>query len=279
MQERSVVIPDGLTTFAYDAGAGDPVVLLHGMVATADCWRYTIDALQARYHLIVPDLPGHGRSPAPHKPYGLAFYTCWLDGFLNALKLPEVTLIGHSMGGAISLAYVAQRPGRVARLGLVDALGLGLNKPYGSLLRAGRRLPHLLMAWVTGKTDPHLLRFLQPWSLLDPWGAPRALVEKMDALNGPHEAQVVWAGLRLLVGDFWFKRQRQAFLARQREIAIPTLIVWGRQDGLLPLEHAYEGAANIPGARLAIIDNCAHEPMMEVPETFNAILGEFLESA
>src|SRR5512142_2649139 len=85
----------GAQTFTYCDGDGPPIVMLHGMVSTGDCWGYVIDAFKDQYQLIAPDMPGHGRSSGRVGPYGLAVYVDWLADFLDALQIPETTLIGQ----------------------------------------------------------------------------------------------------------------------------------------------------------------------------------------
>lgn len=276
METTQTVAAGDLSTFTFVEGDGPPVVMLHGMAATADCWMYARDSLRRRFRVVAPDLPGHGRSTGGLRRYSLSFFSAWLDGFLDALRLPAITLVGHSMGGAISLAYALARPDRVQALVLVDALGVGHGLPWGVLRRVIGGLPHLLMAGLTRRDDPYLFRFFQPWVYLDPWGPPRLGIERMVALNQPHLLGTIWAGVRLLLADFVLGRGRIALAERQPEIAVPTLIVWGLHDGLLPVARAYEGAARIPNAQLAIIERSAHEPMLEQPETFNASVFDFL---
>ena len=276
METTLTAAAGGLSTFTLVEGDGPPLVMLHVMAATADCWMYTRDSLKRRFRVVTPDLPGHGRSTGGSRRYGLSFYTAWLDDFLDALALPAVALVGHSMGGAISLAYALAHPDRVQALVLIDALGVGRNLPRGVLRRVIGGWPHLLMAGLTRRDDPYLFRFFQPWVYLDPWGPPRRGIERMAALNRPHLLRTVWAGLRLLLADFVLSRRRVALVERQPEIAVPTLIVWGLHDGLLPVAHAYEGLARIPNAQLVLIERSAHEPMLEQPEDFNAALFDFL---
>ncbi len=168
---RHLTVNDIDTAF-IDEGTGEPVVLLHGMAATSDIWRYTVEALKGRYRVVAPDLPGHGRSEGRARPYGLRFYARWLDGLLDALKLGRVTLFGSSMGGAISLDYAARHPQRVRRLVMVDALGLGPDLPVGGMGHVIANLPNFAALAVTGRPDPYLFRYLRGVVMVDPEGIP-----------------------------------------------------------------------------------------------------------
>jgi pimeloyl-ACP methyl ester carboxylesterase len=267
------------STFVYCEGDGPPVVMIHGIVSTGDCWTYSFEAFKDRHRVIAPDLPGHGRSSGGPASYSLAFYVDWLAGLLDALRIPSMALIGHSMGGAIVAAFAIRHPERVNRLVLVDALGISSKFPWRAARNITASMPDYLKAGLTHRNDPYLLRFFQPWAFLDPWGTPRPVIEQMAALNQPREVAVVWSGTRLLLADFLLPGKRSAFVERLSQINIPTLVVWGRHDGILSLENAYEGMARIPNATLEIIEDCAHEPMLERPDEFIRIVGSFLDQS
>lgn len=275
----SLIATPGGSTFIYYEGDGPPLVLIHGIVSTSDCWTYVIEALRDRFRVIAPDMPGHGRSGGGAHPYSLAFYTDWLTGLLDALEIPQLVLVGHSMGGAIAASFAFRHPERLSRLVLVDALGMSSKLPWLGARNISSSLPHYLMATLTGRNDPHLLRFFQPWDFLDPWGTPLPVVEQMAALNQPRGLEVTWAGTRLLLSDFLMAHKRRAFVERLSQLTLPTLVVWGRQDGILAVENAAEGMSRLPDARLEIIETCAHEPMLERPDEFIRILGAFLDQA
>jgi pimeloyl-ACP methyl ester carboxylesterase len=251
--------------------------MLHGMVSTGDSWGYVFNALKDRYQVIAPDMPGHGRSSGRMGPYGLAVYVDWLADFFDALQIPETTLIGHSMGGAIAAAFAIRHPERLSRLILVDALGMSSRIPWRAARSIVTSLPDYLISGLTHRNDPYLLRFFQPWAFLDPWGSPRETIERMAAINQPRELAVTWAGTRLLLADFMWRHRRLAFIDKLGRITTPTLVVWGRHDGLLALENAREGIARIPRVTLEVIEDSAHEPMLEQPEAFIPVVRKFLE--
>jgi pimeloyl-ACP methyl ester carboxylesterase len=265
-----------LETFLYREGSGPPLVMLHGMAATSDCWAYAFEKLKANYTTIAPDLPGHGRSAGHAYPYGLDFYLRWLAGLLETLEVEKPILMGASMGGAISLAYTMAHLEHVERLILVDALGVGTR-----LSLAGRmifQLPYFVVGMLTRRADPYLFRYFQFWSFWNPWGSAGKIIARMADVNRRQGVWPLWAGTRLLLTDFLLPGKRRLFNQRLDAITQPTLLAWGRHDALLPVANALAGAERMPNARLRVFENSAHAPMLEEPEAFNRAVLEFLET-
>lgn len=276
METSITVTVNGLETFLYREGNGPPLVMLHGMAATSDCWTYTFEKLKASYTTIAPDLPGHGRSAGSAYPYDLDFYLRWLVGLLETLEVDKPILMGASMGGALSLAYTVAHVDDVERLILVDALGVGTR-----LSLAGRmisQLPYFIAGMLTRRADPYLLRYFQPWSFRNSWGPAGKIIARMADVNRPQGIWPLWAGMRLLLTDFLLPGKLSLFNRQLDAITQPTLIAWGRHDALLPVANALAGARRMPNARLRIFENSAHAPMLEEPEAFNSAVLEFLET-
>lgn len=267
---------EGINSVVFDEGDGPPVVMLHGMFATSDCWHYTFDDLCRDHRVVAPDLPGYGRSDGRNQPHSLRFYSRWLKGLLDHLSLDRSTLIGHSMGGAISAAYALDNPERVDRLVIVDGLGMNDQIPWRSGWRLLKRFPHLVALRITGRCDPYLYRYVQQRIIVDPWGKARSALETMASLNYPQGIRSFGAAIRLLLADFATVSQRRRFTQRLESLTLPTLITWGQYDGLLPVGNAYKGKQRLPDAKLHIFEHSAHLPMLEEPESFNRIVRNFL---
>jgi pimeloyl-ACP methyl ester carboxylesterase len=227
------------------AGAGTPVVLLHGLSASSRWWSRNVDALAAKHLVAAVDLTGFGRSTSFfHLPTTLPSFgdvTALLARWLETLGEPA-HLIGHSMGGQIAIRLAAERPDLIRSLMLVNSAGI----PFAF--------------------DPlaHLRPLPKP-----PFGGPRiAQVLLPDFLRaGPTSVAV--ASARVLRGDMrpWM-----------REIRVPTLLVWGENDPLVPLRYGEVMQREIPGSRLVVIPRAAHVAMWDSAEEFNRIATEFLES-
>lgn len=238
----------GYRFHSVHAGKGPPVVLLHGLAGSHRWWRHTVPALASEFRLHVPELIGFGESRGAPVPRGgipemMELLVKWLD----ALEIERPHLVGHSMGGQISIHLAAKRPERVSRLVLASAAGVPRRRSAAELVR-------------------FVIELAPPRS----WGRPEFLPTVVrDALRaGPRTLLRTTA--HILADDV------RPHLSRIRS---PTLLVWGRLDPLTPLSHAWVMADAIPDARLRVIPDAAHNPMIDRPREFNALVWSFLHEA
>lgn len=253
---RHVTLADARVHY-WRGGRGAPLVFVHGFGTEAAInWHEQLVAFAADYDVIAPDMPGFGGSERLADTNCIALQVRCLRALLDHLGFSRVSLVGHSMGGWISLAFAAAHPDRVERLVVVDAAGLRFD-PDLTLERA--LLPETI-------DDVRLLiraNFQRPVRL--PAFVLRDLlrVAKRDA--SPRTALLQ----RLVYGDEHVDEQLE-------RIAIPSLVVWGRHDPLTPLALGDRIATAIPGAELVLFEDAAHSPNVERPERFNALVRDFL---
>ncbi len=272
--ERYIDI-DGLRARCLFAGkAGPPVVLIHGLGASAEIWSSSIGPLASRHRVFAPDLPGFGRTEKPGKmAYSPAAYSRFIRDFMTALGIGRAALVGHSLGGGVALRVILDDPLRVERLVLASSAGLGsdvslplriASLPFFDRLFFKPPLPvftrflHRLV-YDPAAISPAFARmyyemFFQPGSVRAFTSILRAIATLRGAKPGVLEP--IRAGLA--------------------SIAAPTLILWGREDRILPVSQAVDAAGRIPGARLHIFERCGHMPNIEHPEEFNRLVLEFL---
>jgi pimeloyl-ACP methyl ester carboxylesterase len=139
-------------------------------------------------------------------------------------------------------------------------------------------MPYLALALLTGRIDPYVYRYCQDWIFLEPHAKASPALQLMAKANLPRGIRTLEAGSRMLVADFLAEASRQKFISRLNNLALSTLILWGRHDGMLPVANAYAGARRIPSAKLHIFENSAHMPMLEEPESFNSVIQNFLNT-
>lgn len=275
MEERSIDV-GGLPTRYLTAGEGPPLVLLHGVGDNALDWRWVMPALARAHRVYAPDLPGSGGSArSVDADYSPAFFERFVAAFLDALGVERAAVVGNSLGGLAALRLALAEPERVAALGLLAGAGLGrrVSPALRSLALPG--YGRLAVAW--GKRPPGAAqRALGRAGLL--FGSPRGIPAKwleeqyrLARLSGFLESQL--ATVRAQVG---LRGQREIVLARLPSLRVPTLVVWGERDRVLPPAQAREAISRIPDGSLELIPACGHLPQVERPERVAEVLVRFL---
>ena len=259
-----------------DSGSGDAVLFVHGLLGSHSNWAHLIDRLDDRNRVIVPDLFGHGASANPGGDYSLATHAATLRDLIDRLGIDRVTLVGHSLGGGISLEFCYLFPERVERLVLVGSGGLGreVNPALRAATLPGAEwvLPALASGWVRGRVET---------------------VGKTLAKTGwraSNDMRAAWEGFaRLSDAD-----SRRAFLATTRAVIdaggqsvtaqdylpdlvdIPVLVVWGTNDMVIPAQHAARAKEAIPGCRVELFEGAGHFPHLDDPDRFAVLVRDFI---
>lgn len=263
----------GWRTRVLEAGAGPrALIFVHGLGARADRWRANLEPLaRAGYHCYALDLPGHGfADKGPGFPYGVPAFAAFVRNVMTTLGIGEAALIGTSLGGHIAAWMASERPEGIRALVLVGATGLGpLGEPERQAIARNVRD-------TTREGTERKLRFvLGDHALVTPdW------VEEEWRINtSPGAAETFdrlgdyFTGAQGIVGHG--VAERLAALGTR----LPTLLVWGKGDQVVPLAVGGGAAARLPGARLVTIGDAGHLPYLERAEEFNRIVLEFLNRA
>ena len=243
-----------------EAGSGPTVILLHGLGGSSVVWNFNIGPLAEKYHVVVPDQIGFGKSDKPLVNYRIRTYVDFLDQFCKQLKIERATLVGNSMGGWIAAMFTAAFPDRVDKLVLVDAAGYTPPKDFDMRTLFGlnpttREGMKVLVAKVFYN------KAFQTDAAID-----QAIAVRMAAGDGYTINSITESIIR-----------GEDFLDDVvKTIKRPTLIVWGRQDGLVPLADGEHFNKDIVGSKMIVIEQCGHVPNAEKPGEFNAALLKFL---
>jgi 4,5:9,10-diseco-3-hydroxy-5,9,17-trioxoandrosta-1(10),2-diene-4-oate hydrolase len=253
---------------------GLPVVLIHGLGASAEIWSANIGALASRHRVYVPDLPGFGRTGKPvSMDYGPGAYSRFGRDFMAALGIGRAALVGHSLGGGVALRVILDDPGRVDRLILVSSAGLGGKV---SLPLRIASLPFFDRIFFKPPLTV-FIRFLHRLVYDPAVITPEFAHLYYEMFFQPGSVRAFTSILRTIAT---LRGARPGILEPIREglgaITVPALILWGRQDRILPVSQAFDAAGRIPGARLHVFERCGHMPNVEYPEEFNRILLDFL---
>ncbi|HEY0321275.1 MAG TPA: alpha/beta fold hydrolase [Pyrinomonadaceae bacterium] len=245
-----------------EAGSGPTVILLHGLGGNSANWILNINQLAAKYRVIVPDQVGFGQSDKPLINYRVGTYVDFLDRLYSELKIERATLVGNSMGGWIAALYTIAHPERVERLVLVDAAGFAPPKDFDVKQLSG--------------LNPSTREGMREL-------ASRVIYNKQ--IYATDEAIDLMLAQRMAAGDGYTIQSLIESIARREDmldgrlsaIRKPTLLIWGKQDGLTPLaEFGERFKREIAGAELIVFDQCGHVPQVEKAAEFNAALLKFL---
>ena len=260
--------------------AGDPalppLILLHGVGTNANIWRVNLPTLGQHFYAIALDLSGYGRSDKPLRLYTLDYQARLVRELIAALELARVTLIGNSMGGAISLWLAHRHPELVQAMVLADPFGVGLwwrldwrailtrlvwPTLRTMLLGINRRDYHKVLSFSFYNVD-NLPPEIASTKAIHTWGF------------NPRSRALAGAGLGLRLGS---PLHRWRFLQQLRQLPHPTLIVWGQNDRVLPVAWAHQLHAALPNSQLHIYPHCGHVPPLELPGDFNRRAIAFLQ--
>ena len=250
----------GQSIHYFDMGSGPVVVLLHGLGARKEDWLPVFEPMAQKYRLLVPDQIGFGKSDKPLLDYSVQTYVDFLNEFLRQLKVEKASLVGESLGGWIAALYVAEIGGSahlipVDRLVLVDAAGLKQDQPIPDLNPSSLAAMRGVMEAVFYDT-----------SWLNEDALRRIFTDKLAVRDS--------YTVRSFLGNP--TREKERLDDRLASIKTPTLVVWGRQDKLLPVASGERYAAGIAGAKLVSFEKCGHVPPMEKTEEFLAAVMLFL---
>jgi pimeloyl-ACP methyl ester carboxylesterase len=277
-EHKRMAMLNGHEFWYLDSGSGPAVLFIHGLTGSSRNWAHLVDKLDTDHRVLAPDLHGHGASAKPMGDYSLSAHAATLRDLLDHLGIDQVTLVGHSLGGGIAMQFCYLFPKRVERLVLVASGGFG--RSVSPLLRSATLpgaqlvLPLVASTWVRDRVEAVGRGF----SKLG-WQPSRDVTE-------------AWRGFTSLADA----DARRAFLATTRSVidpggqtvtahdhlpmvvAIPTLVVWGTRDKMIPTWHATTAHQAIPGSRVELFEGAGHYPQLDQPERFAQVLSDFMSA-
>src|SRR6266404_5373015 len=261
-QDKTITV-FGQAIHYFDVGSGPAVVLLHGLGSRKEDWLPVLDLMAQKYRLLVPDQIGFGKSDKPLLDYSIQTYVDFLNEFLRQLKVEKASLMGESLGGWIAALYAAEVSGGahlvpVEKLVLVDAAGLQQDKP----------IPNL-----NPSTLADMRKLLEAVFYDTSWVTDEVLQKSFADNLAKHDGYTV----RAILSNPSLASERLD--DRLAQIRLPTLVVWGKQDALLPITSGERYAAGIAGAKLVSFDQCGHVPPVEKTTEFVPVVEAFIDGA
>lgn len=261
------------------AGHGGPVVLLiHGITGNAEQWDPIAPMLAERYTVVAPDLLGHGQSAKPRGDYSLGAYAAGVRDLLVALGHRRATVVGHSLGGGVAMQFAYEYPPFAERLVLISSGGLG-------------REVHPLLRAATLPGSEIVLPVIAHQSVLGAGSIVGQVLQRLG-LRATHDLGEMLRGY----GSLTEAGARQAFIHTLRAVIditgqrvsatdrlylasmLPSMVIWGRRDPLIPVEHAETFHRAIDGSHVEIFDDAGHFPQLQEPMRLAAVLIDFIES-
>lgn len=288
----------GLRMRYLTSGAGEPVLLLHGLADNAEAWARIIPALASRYRVYAPDLLGCGGSDKPAIDYSLWAQATYLRHFMDAVGIDQALVVGHSLGGGLALHIYMQYPERVARLALIASGGMGRDLPLSLRLCTLAGASPVMGALLNSRHQRHPVARVGHTVLGRLWPATAAadrakhaaltMIHAEDALANAEEAGILdrlrdpaarAAFLSTLRSVGNFRGQRGSALDALSRIDAPVLLIHGERDETIPVTHGRNAISRLARGELVVIPSCGHCPHREFPERVTSLLLRFFAAA
>jgi pimeloyl-ACP methyl ester carboxylesterase len=272
-QDRYIKVGNINTRFWAAGDKGSAVLLLHGLGGSVENWEFNIEQLAQHHRVYAVDGVGFGRSDKPAGGIKISQEVQFIKDFMDGQHIDKASLVGNSAGGLMALRLAIQFPNRVEKLVLVDSGALGREVALSFRL-ASIPLIGELFSRPSRKGVARLWRQI----FYDPDIITNNLVEETYQLASlPGAQRSLLSALRAGI-NFLGQRTNMTrpMLENLSTINTPTLIIWGQQDRIIPVSHAYVASKKMPNAELHIFDHCGHMPQMEHPKEFNELVLKFL---
>ena len=260
MNEKFINIDENKIRYLESGNSDNTLVLIHGLGASANRWEYVIPHFKKNYRVIVPDLIGFGYSDKPLVDYTTDFFSEFLKKFLEKLDIKNPVLIGSSLGGQIIAEYTLNNNSAVQKLVLIS--------PSGVMKHSTPALDAYVMAalYPNQEAAKNAFEMMSGSSKnIDP-KIVEGFVKRMRLPNAKMAFMSTLLGLK----------NSQTLTEKLSSITVPTMVVWGELDPVIPVKYADSIVSTIKDCRFYRMDGCGHTPYVEVPETFVKIVMEFL---
>ena len=257
-------------------GEGPAVLLIHGITSSSRTWRSVMHGLAENHTVIAPDLLGHGRSAKPRGDYSLGAYASGIRDLMALLEVPRATVVGHSLGGGIAMQFAYQFPERLDRLVFVDSGGLGeevsLALRAATLPGAEVVLP-LLFGVVprrAGRTVGAVLSRLGVRASAN----TRGLAEGVESLGSAEARRAFVHTARGVIDPLGQRIDARDRLYLSKDV--PTMLVWGDRDPIIPVRHGRGAHELMPHSRFEVLPGAGHFPFNDDPDWFVRTLTDFI---
>ena len=247
-----------------------PLILLHGLGHSSTAWHRAIPALAQRYRVLVPDMPGYGRSGKPDAAYDPPYFADFVLRFVSALRLAPAYAAGSSLGGLVLMLAALSQPQALRQLVLADPLGF--TKPPRPPLDDA--VLAIIGWWLSFRRTRALIRAGYASIFFDQTKVDEETVDEI-VLRQSDPARMT-AARRTVRHIFHFSKHLDELHRRLRELAPRALVIWGRNDPVLPAKDVDIAQRVLPSPRIEVLERCGHCPHIERPEAFCSLVLDFL---
>ena len=263
MEEKFLQLDGHKIRYLESGDSKNTLVLIHGLGASAERWDNVIPIFAENFRVIVPDLIGFGSSDKPTADYTLEFFSDFLEKFFIISGIKHPTIIGSSLGGQISAEYASSHSQEIEKLILVS--------PSGVMKQSTPALDAYIMAALY----PNETSAKNAFELMEGSGKHvedqivNGFVERMRLPNAKLAFMSTVLGLK----------NSTSIISKLQSISVPTLIIWGVDDPVIPIKHADDFISTIPNCKFHRMDGCGHTPYVQDPHTFVSTVSKFLNEA
>lgn len=273
MEDKYIKVGN-INTRYWQAGNNGPViVLVHGFAASVEYWQYNILSLAKCARVYALDLVGFGRTDKPTWHYTGPVFAEFVRDFMDSLQIDLATVVGHSLGGAVVLHFAFNYANRLKKLVLVSSAGFGRNIPWEFRLLT---LP--IIGDLLAKPNRRIIAAAIRSHAYDPKKITDEFIDQLFELAKlPGVQHTLLSVLRSHANFFGvLPKVFHPILEQAKSVKVPTLIIWGKQDSLLSVKHAYVAKESLSHARLEVLDQCGHVVQIEQAETFAQLVESFI---
>jgi 4,5:9,10-diseco-3-hydroxy-5,9,17-trioxoandrosta-1(10),2-diene-4-oate hydrolase len=271
--DEYIVIDEYKTRYWIYGDAQETVLLLHGFALAIEVWELNIETIGKNYKVLALDLPGFGLTDKLKGSFHLDYYPQFLLKFLSALNILKVHIVGHSMGGLIATRFTQLFPAIVKSLVLVSSVGFKSHIPLHFRIFS---LP--LLGEIFVKPNQRGLQSALRKNTFYKIPYTKYLAEKLYEYSlHPEMPKTLLQVARSAIGVFGFKNVIiEAIKSDIDNLTMPVLIIWGENDAIIYVSHAFDAHKLVKNSKLVLFEKCGHLPQLEYPERFNAQIEDFL---
>ncbi|MCD1295648.1 hypothetical protein CUJ83_11630 [Methanocella sp. CWC-04] len=266
---EETVLVDGINVYYEVEGKGEDLLLIHGMGMSGEIWKETIKAASRFFRVIALDLPGFGSSDKPDAKYGIPYYVEYIKKFMDALEIEEAYVAGVSFGGYVAASFASKYPENVIKLVLTSPMGL---TPMPAGVKGVPFSDGVLNVtyWLLSKNKNLFKSFGQDSFYDKSFITDKMIDEQWSMMKDPRYRKALQKNARYL------SRLHPEYVDTLKAIVSPTLIIWGKEDRIMPVSDAQRYRGYIQGSRLVMLDRCGHMAPIEKKEDYNKALLTFL---